>query len=75
MRGLSLLFLLVVVGAIVILGAQNDESVALTFIGWSVRTYLWVIAAGSYLLGMLSGWAFAGALKRSWRRVVEPARS
>jgi uncharacterized membrane protein YciS (DUF1049 family) len=75
MRALSLLLLLAVFGAIVVLGAQNGESVTLTFLAWSVTAYLWMVAAAGYLLGMLSGWALAGALKRSWRRVVEPARS
>jgi uncharacterized membrane protein YciS (DUF1049 family) len=74
MRGLSLLFLLVVLGALVVLGYQNDQSVTLTFLGWAVTTYLWVIVAAGYLLGMLSGWTIASVIKQSWRRVVEPTR-
>lgn len=75
MRGLALLLLLVVFGAVVALGVQNDETVTLAFFTWSVTTPLWGVVAGGYVLGMLSGWAFASVLKRSWRRVVEPRRS
>lgn len=75
MRVLSLLLLVAVFGAIAVLGAQNGESVTLTFLAWSVTAYVWMVGAAGYLLGMLSGWALAGALKRSWLRVAEPARS
>jgi uncharacterized membrane protein YciS (DUF1049 family) len=75
MRVLSLLLLVAVFGAIAALGAQNGDSVTLTFLAWSVTAYVWMVAAAGYLLGMLTGWALAGALRRSWRRVVEPARA
>ncbi|MDB5312366.1 MAG: hypothetical protein JWO38_6568 [Gemmataceae bacterium] len=75
MRGLSLLLLLGVFGAVVALGAQNDEGVTLTFLAWSVTASMWMVVAAGYLLGMLSGWALAGVLRRSWRRVAEPARA
>jgi uncharacterized integral membrane protein len=75
MRGLSLLFLLVVLGALVVLGYQNDQGVTLTFFGWAASTYLWVVVAAGYLLGMLGGWTIAGVIKQSWRRATEPRRS
>jgi uncharacterized membrane protein YciS (DUF1049 family) len=75
MRAVSLILLLVVFGAVVALGTQNEETVTLTFFTWSLTTQLWAVVAGGYVLGTLSGWAFASVLKRSWRRVVEPRRS
>jgi uncharacterized integral membrane protein len=74
MRAIAFLFLLVVIGVLVVLGVQNHESVALTFLNWSVAADLWVVVGAGYLLGMLSGWAVVGMMKRSWQRVVEPGR-
>jgi len=75
MRIFSLLLLLIVFGAVVILAVQNEESVALTFLGWNTQAQLWMVVAAGYLLGMLSGRMSARALKRSWGHVVEPRRA
>ena len=75
MRALSLILLLIMFGAVVALGTQNEETVTLNFFTWSITTQLWAIVAGGYVLGTLSGWAFTSVLMRSWRRVVEPRRS
>jgi hypothetical protein len=32
------------------------------------------VAAACYLLGMFSGWAVVGMLRRSFKRVTEPAQ-
>jgi uncharacterized integral membrane protein len=71
MRVIAFLFLLVVVGALVVLGFQNRESVTLTFLNWSFAADLWLVVGTGYLLGMLSGWALVRLLKRSWHRVVD----
>ena len=72
MRTLTALLLLAVLAVAVTLCVQNDEGITLTLFAWSVVAPLWLIAAGGYVLGMLSGWGIAGILKRSWRRVTEP---
>ena len=41
------------IGVLVVLGVQNHESVALTFLNWSVAADLWVVVGAGYLLGML----------------------
>src|SRR6476660_4970128 len=74
MRAIASLFLLVVVGVLVILGVQNHESIALTFLNWSVVADLWMVVGAGYLLGMLSGWSAVCVLKRSWHRAMEPGR-
>lgn len=74
MRTIAVLFLLVGAGVLVVLGVQNHESVALTFLNWSVTAELWMVVGAGYLLGMLSGWAVVGLLKRTWHRAVEPGR-
>ncbi len=72
MRALAALFLIGVIGLAVVLCVQNDEGITLTLFAWSLVTPLWVLAAVGYVLGMFSGWAIAGFLKRSWQRVTEP---
>jgi uncharacterized integral membrane protein len=74
MRVFAFLFLVAAIGAIVILGVQNRESVTLAFLSWSVVAELWMVVGAGYVLGMLSGWSAACVLRRSWHRVMEPGR-
>lgn len=71
MRGLAIVFLLAFVGAAVTLCVQNRGDVKLTVLAWDVEVPLYLVAVTGYLLGTLTGWAVAGALKRSWRRATE----
>jgi uncharacterized membrane protein YciS (DUF1049 family) len=74
MRAIALLFLLAVVSVLVVIGVQNHQTVTLTVLTWSTTAELWMVVGAGYLLGMFSGWAVVGALKQSWKRVVEPGR-
>jgi hypothetical protein len=72
MRGLAIVFLLAFVGVAVTLCAQNLGVVSLTVLAWAIEVPVYLVAVAGYLLGTLTGWAVAGALKRSWRRGTEP---
>jgi uncharacterized integral membrane protein len=71
MRGLAIGFLLVFFGAAIALCAQNAGSVNLTLFAWTVEAPMYLVGVIGYLLGTLTGWGVAGALKRSWRRATE----
>ena len=72
MRNLAIVFLLAFIGAAVTLCLQNLGDVNLTVLAWTVEVPVYLVAVTGYLLGTLTGWAVAGALKRSWRRATEP---
>ena len=71
-RGLAIIFLIVFFGVAVALCLQNVGYVNLTLLAWTVETPVYLVAVTGYLLGTLTGWAVAGALKRSWHRAMEP---
>ena len=72
MRGLAIVFLLAFVGVAVTLCLQNVGYVGLTVLAWTGEVPVYLVAVTGYLLGTFTGWAVAGALKRSWRRATEP---
>jgi len=72
MRGLAIVFLLAFVGGAVTLCVQNLGDVNITVLAWTIEVPMYLVAVTGYLLGTLTGWAVAGALKRSWRRATEP---
>jgi uncharacterized integral membrane protein len=74
MRGLAIVFLLVLLALGVVFCVQNDGSVHLTLLAWAVEAPLYVLAAVGYLLGALTGWGVAGFVKRSWLRATEQPR-
>ncbi|MBX9628359.1 MAG: hypothetical protein K2X82_31460 [Gemmataceae bacterium] len=72
MRALSLLFLVAFVGVLGYFSYLNRESVQIDLFGQSRPTVsIPVLVGAAYLLGMLTGWAVVGMLKRSWTRVTE----
>lgn len=71
MRWLCLAFLLAFGGAVVLLAVENQQDVSLTFFGRAFTTSVALLAGGSYLLGMFSGWTIVGMLRRSLRRVTD----
>ena len=75
MRFLSLLFLVVVVGALGYFGYQNSHSTSLTVWDQARQVPIPLLVAAVYVLGMLTGGALVGAVKRSWHRVTEPDRA
>jgi hypothetical protein len=72
MRALCLLFLMVFAGAVAAFAYFNRGEVEVRFFDWSVPTSLAALAGAAYVLGMLSGWAVVGVLRRSIERVAEP---
>ena len=71
MRVLSFLFLIVFVAAIVVFSIQNNFKIRVNLFGWDFEAAFPLLAAVVYALGMLTGWAVVGMLRRSWRRVAE----
>jgi hypothetical protein len=74
MRVICLVFLLAFAGAVAFFAYQNQQEVTLTFWDRTVTTSIPLVAAGCYLLGMLSGWTIVGLLRRSVVRVFEGER-
>jgi lipopolysaccharide assembly protein A len=74
MRVICLLFLIAFGGAVAAFAYFNREVVAVRLFDWSVTASLAAVAGAAYLLGMLSGWAVVGLLRRSISRVAEPYR-
>jgi len=72
MRSLIAVFLLIFFAVVVTVCVQNDQEIRLTVLTWSLVTPVWLVAVAGYILGTLTGWAVAGSLARSWRRVTEP---
>jgi lipopolysaccharide assembly protein A len=75
MRLLSALFLLVLIAALGLLAYENNRDTALNAWTWRMDVPLPLLLAGTYLLGMATGWWLVGAVKRSWQRMTEPDRA
>jgi len=74
MRGLSVLFLVAFAAAVGIFAYLNNHSVAVNLYGRVVDVWVPLLTGAVYLLGMLTGWAVVGMLRRSWVRVAEADR-
>ncbi len=64
-----LLFIFVV--ALVTFIFQNTQSVKIQFLGWSREAPMAAVSLGLYMLGMFSGWAVIGFLRKSIRTIRE----
>jgi putative membrane protein len=71
MRFLSLLFLIILLAVVGIFAFQNNESVSLHFFDRGISASMALLIGSVYLLGMLSGWAVIGMVRRSVARVTE----
>jgi hypothetical protein len=76
MRVFSFLFLVLFVAALGLFAYQNNHTVDVTYrvpnvFDVSRQISFPLLALALYLLGMLTGWAVVGILRRSWRRVAE----
>jgi putative membrane protein len=67
MRWVYLTVIVLFVAAIVIFGIQNRELVTMSFLGFSVRAPLAVLAAIVYVLGAVTGGTLFALLRRSVR--------
>jgi uncharacterized membrane protein YciS (DUF1049 family) len=72
MRVISLVLLVVIVGAAVAFALQNEGEVTITFLTYKLTTTIALLAGVAFGAGMLGGWSIIGLLRRSWARVTEP---
>ena len=70
MRFICFVFLLAFVGAVGWLVYENQQEVALTVLNRNFTTSIPVLAGGTYMLGMLSGWTVVGMLRRTLVQVI-----
>lgn len=75
MRVVSILFLVLLVAVLVILAIENNREATINAFKWSWDLPFPALVVALYALGMLTGWALIGAVKRSWRRVTEYERA
>ena len=71
MRVFSFLFLILLVAALGVLAYENNHATTISLWKWSWDLPFPLVAVGLYVLGMFTGWALIGAVKRSWRRATE----
>ena len=67
MRWVYLIVIIVFVAAIVLFAIQNRELVTMSFLGFSVRAPLAVLAVIVYVLGAITGGSLFAVLRRSVR--------
>ena len=71
MRILQATLLLAFLAAVAIFALQNNELTRVTFLTWGVQAPISVLVVGVYVLGMISGGAVFGFVRRSLRKVAE----
>jgi len=71
MRFLSFLFLAGLAGLVGFFAYYNTGSVSLNMFGYVQTLPVALLALLVYVVGMLSGWAVVGMVRRSWQRVTE----
>lgn len=71
MRVFSFLVLVAFAAAVGYFAYTNDHVVSVNLAGRLVEVSVPVLALAVYVLGMFTGWAVVGLLRRSWNRVVE----
>jgi len=59
-------------GAVIIFAAQNLEMVTMSFLGFSARVLLALLAAGVYLLGAVTGTSLLALLRHSIEGAKRP---
>ena len=67
MRWVYLIVIIVFAAAIVLFAIQNRELVTMSFLGFSVRAPLAVLAVIVYVLGAITGGSLFAVLRRSVR--------
>lgn len=74
MRFLQITLLLAFLAAVAAFALQNNALVAVRFLAWGISAPISLLVVGVYLLGMISGGALIGFLRRSLRQVPESPR-
>jgi lipopolysaccharide assembly protein A len=75
MRFLQATILIVFLAAVAAFALQNNGLTRVAFLAWEVSAPLSLLIVGVYLLGMISGGAVFGFVRRSIRRVSEHPQS
>jgi uncharacterized integral membrane protein len=70
-RFIQSVILLIFLGAILIFAWQNNQTVTISFLKWSLTAPNALVIIIVYLLGMLTGWTVVAYLRRSIRQVTE----
>jgi len=65
MRWFYMVVICVFAAAVIIFAAQNLEMVTMSFLGFSARVPLALLAAGIYLLGTVTGGSLLALLRQS----------
>lgn len=74
MRALSFLVLVAFAAAVGVFAYLNNHPVTVNLFGRVMDVWVPLLVGAVYLLGMLTGWAVVGMLRRSWTRVAESDR-
>jgi putative membrane protein len=70
------IILLVLLAAVGVFAVQNRGDVTLNYLDRTLTTSLALLIAGTYVVGMITGWTVLGFLRRSIHRVSQaPPRS
>lgn len=65
MRGVYLAVICMFAAAVIVFAAQNLQTVTMSFLGFSARVPLALLAAGIYLLGAATGGSLLALLRQS----------
>jgi lipopolysaccharide assembly protein A len=71
MRWVHLIVIVLCVAAIVLFVIQNAQLVTMSFLGFSVRAPLGILAAVAYILGGITGGSLFAILRKSYRATRE----
>ncbi len=71
MRLFQAMLLLLFLAAVAAFALQNNDLIPVKFLTWGLTAPISVLAVGIYLLGMISGGAVFGFIRRSLRKVSE----
>ena len=74
MRFFQAILLIAFLAAVAIFALQNNTLVEVQFLAWGFKAPQAVVIVGVYVLGMISGGAVFGFVRRSLRRVSEQPR-
>jgi len=74
MRFLQATILIVFLASVAAFALQNNDLIPVSFLAWKIEAPLSVLIVGVYLLGMVSGGAVFGFVRRSIRSVSDTPR-
>ena len=72
LRVVNTILFLLFLAAVGVFCAQNLQTVRVAYLNWELNAPLPLVVLAVYVLGMLSGWAVVGFVRRSLRVVTTP---